>query len=610
MWIMKSMRIIWCLGFLLSLASLAYAQDNEKISLANEYFSQGETEKARTLYEELASDERNISFIHSNYFKLLLDLSEFKQAQRYLDKVIKRHPDNVHYQVDQVVLYERQGKDQQAQKHVNELIDEVKDNQYKLQMTAQQLVKNQMTDEAIHAYQTGRKASNDPYAFALQLANLYNLEQNLDMMIEEYLNFLNKNPSHLSYVQNVMQNLLTEQEDMLAFENLMYDKVQQSPNNRNYVELLIWLHLQQKNFYQAFIQARAVDKRWNLGGRRSMEIGQIALENKDYDMAVRIFEYVVENYREHPNYFFAKKLLVNAREEKIKHTYPVDKSAIKALITEYQQLIDESTQNSPAAMEARRNKALLHAFYLDEKDSAITILNEVIHTPGVSRELVAYCKMDMGDIYLLKGEPWESTLLYAQVEKAENDSPLAYEAKLKNAKLNYFKGDFQLAQEHLDVLKLATTREIANDAMKLSMLIKDNTVLDSTDQAMQAYASIELLLFQNKNQEAMQELEKMLQEYPDHSLTDEIYWLQAKIYMESGNFQQALDKLQRIVENYRYDLLSDDAAFLRADIYERQLGEVEKARELYKNFLMDYPGSIYTAESRKRFRKLRGDFVN
>jgi hypothetical protein len=34
--------------------------------------------------------------------------------------------------------------------------------------------------------------------------------------------------------------------------------------------------------------------------------------------------------------------------------------------------------------------------------------------------------------------------------------------------------DFELAQAHLDILKLATSREIANDAMELSLLITDN----------------------------------------------------------------------------------------------------------------------------------------
>ncbi|NJN97410.1 MAG: hypothetical protein HC875_26665 [Anaerolineales bacterium] len=118
------------------------------------------------------------------------------------------------------------------------------------------------------------------------------------------------------------------------------------------------------------------------------------------------------------------------------------------------------------------SKALLMAFYLDEKDEALLLLQEAIDLARYNNKFIAKCKTSMGDIYLLKGEPWEATLLYSQAEKLQKDSPIAYESKLKNAKLNYYKGDFELAQSHLDILKMATSREIANDAMELSLLIK------------------------------------------------------------------------------------------------------------------------------------------
>ena len=44
--------------------------------------------------------------------------------------------------------------------------------------------------------------------------------------------------------------------------------------------------------------------------------------------------------------------------------------------------------------------------------------------------------------------------------------------------------------------------------------------------------------------------------------------------------------------------------------YDFQLKDIENAKELYQQFLVDFPGSMYVAEARKRFRKLRGDFLN
>ena len=35
----------------------------------------------------------------------------------------------------------------------------------------------------------------------------------------------------------------------------------------------------------------------------------------------------------------------------------------------------------------------------------------------------------------------------------------------------------------------------------------------------------------------------------------------------------------------------------------------DKAMEIYREFLTKFPGSVYAAEARKRFRTLRGDFI-
>jgi hypothetical protein len=88
----------------------------------------------------------------------------------------------------------------------------------------------------------------------------------------------------------------------------------------------------------------------------------------------------------------------------------------------------------------------------------------------------------------------------------------------------------------LDILKLATSREIANDAMALSLLIKDNTQLDTGDLAMKKFADIELLIFQNKKIEAYSDLETLKSENPDHPLIDEILFKQAELKMEMGDF--------------------------------------------------------------------------
>ena len=604
----NSFHILSCF-LLMMLTKVAFSQDINQINLANEYYNMGDVDKALDMYKKLARNKKNIPIIHRNYFELLLSMDDLNTAEKYIDEVIKSRPDNIYYIIDKGLLYQRANELDKESSYYKKVFNDFKKDDRKTRQAAQYLIGKQKLDYAEELYLMGRNEQKDPYRYAIELATIYRLLNEKDKMIREYLNFVNRSPNNLPYVRNVLQNYLTESEDLKSLENLLYDLIQKDPENNIYSELIIWVNIQQRNFYGAFIQARAYDLRMGKEGNEIFEVGLIALENKDYETAIDIFDHLIKNYQTSYIYPIAKRYKIKSREELVKNTFPVNESEIRKLIDDYNLLVFEIGVNSRTA-EALLSKSHLHAFYLNEMDSAILILNTIITIPRISPELKAKCKLDLGDIYLLKGESWESVLLYAQVEKARKDSPTGYEAKLRSAKLSYYKGDFALAQQHLDVLKLATSREIANDAMKLSLLIKDNTGLDTSDFLLKKYADIELLLFQNKKQEALDSLNIMYEKYKGSKLTDEILWLLSSIYLEKGEFQRSIELLNIIVDEYGEDIFGDDAFFRMAEIYDYHLDNIEKSKNLYQEFLVKYPGSFYAAEARKRFRTLRGDYVN
>jgi TolA-binding protein len=91
-------------------------------------------------------------------------------------------------------------------------------------------------------------------------------------------------------------------------------------------------------------------------------------------------------------------------------------------------------------------------------------------------------------------------------------------------------------------------------------------------------------------------------------IQDDVYWLEANLRMKRGEFDQSLALLQKILTDYPDDILADDASFMQGDLYENYLKDKARAMDVYRNFLDKYPGSVYAAEARKRFRTLRGDF--
>ncbi len=608
--IIKLKATFLCLfSFLIFSSTPCLAQDQNDIQLANEYLIKGDKKKALELYRELSKNENNIVFIHNNYLETLLDLGRFDDAQTYLKKNLKKDPENFQYQLDLGFLYVRSGDLNKADRYFKELIFHNKSEVHRIKTMADYLATKSLTNYAIQALTESRQFLNNPYMFCLELAMLYRLQGNREKMVQEYLTYVTQNTANLQYVKNVLQALLSKPDELESLEKILYEKVQRQPDIDVYSDLLIWVTMQQKNFYAAFIQARAYDKRYKKEGEKCIEVARVSLDNLDYDNASKIFQYVIQQFPSSPNYLIARLGLIHTREARIRNSFPVNPDSVKHLVSDYKEFIKQFPENGNS-LDATRNEALLFANYLNQKDSAIQILNKLIANQRSSPLLRSKAKLDLGDIYLTMDQPWESALLYSQVEKTQKENQTGYEAKLKNAKLSYYKGDFRLAQEHLDILKEATTREIANDAMDLSMLIKENIAFDSVGQSLKEYASIELLLYQNKTDEALKKIQNLKEEknFPNNSILDDVYWLEANIRMKRGEFDQSIALLKKIQSEFGEDILADDAFFLEGEIYERQLKNKEKAMEIYREILNKYPGSVYAAEARKRFRQLRGDF--
>ncbi|MFT4031130.1 MAG: tetratricopeptide repeat protein [Siphonobacter sp.] len=583
-----------------------YPADLPEVQLGKEYLKNGEYEKARVSLEKLAKNKETLPQVYKPYLQTLTKLKEFGEAEKFLKRLMKTDDGNMLYRVDYARLLESQGKVAEAEKYYGEAILKAQKEESFTIGLGQNFLDHDQPDQALRLYQEARTAQKEPNRYALQVARLYKMMNQPDGMLEEYLKYGLENQE---VAQSLLQDEMRDDKLISHLEKLLYKKVQEQPDVTYYSEMLTWHLMQQKEFSRAFIQARALDRRLRQEGQKITEIGFMAMQNKDYVAAGKVFEYLVKEYTKSPNYPLYRRLLINAKEEVVKNTYPVNTSDIRILINQYQQLFTELGQNTKT-MEAMRNTAHLYAFYLNEKDTAAAILKKAIESNVMDQAFIDRCKLDLGDVYILTGEFWESTLLYSQVEKSEKDSPLGYEAKLKNAKYYYYKGDFDLAKEVLDILKKATSREIANDALELSLLIQDNTGTDTTETAMKRYATVDLMLFQHRMQEALDTLNILYETYKTHPLADEILWLRANTLLKENYPQEALNDLEKILKNYAVDILGDDALFLSAKIQQENMNNKETAMKLYQELLTKYPGSIHVAEARKRFRNLRGDTIN
>jgi TolA-binding protein len=367
--------------------------------------------------------------------------------------------------------------------------------------------------------------------------------------------------------------------------------------------------LQKKDYKNAFRQIKALDKLYQEDGYRVYQLALTAENDNDYDAAIEGFSYIVASKGvKNPLYLDAKQKVFACKRKKLTSGYTFTLNELRILEQEYETFLIEIGRYNGTA-QIMMELADLEALYLNDVDKAIKILEEVVDFPMLQAQRQARAKLSLGDYYLIKGENWEATLLYSQVDKAFKDDALGHEARFRNAKLAYYKGDFAWAKTQFGVLKSSTSKLIANDAIDMDVFITDNMGLDSNTTALEMYANAELFMFQNRFAEAFATMDSVLTMYPNHSLNDDVLYLKAKIYTKKQEYEKAIEYYNLILKNHVEEIRADNALFEMAELYEIPLKNKEKAKELYEKLFNEFSSSTLAVEARKKYRILRGDKV-
>lgn len=587
---------------------LAFAQSTDE-QLADQYFFNKEYEKAVVLYEKLY--KKNDAF-YRKYLNTLIELENFNEAEKVVKKKLKKTEDPLLATIDLGNVYNRSGDRKKAEQEFDDVIKKLPPTEQKIRDVANTFVAMNEFDYGLKTYMKGRKIMAGMYTFNFEIADIHGYKKDMPAMFGEYLNALEINPSALPTVEEALQTSLSDdasgkKNDLL--QNLLIDKIQAYPDRKIFAELLIWHQIQRQDFNGAFIQAKAMDKRLKEDGSRLIELANIATTNKAYGVAADCYKYVIKKGDDNYFYIPAKMNLVTVMNKKITEQNEYTQEDLQDLKELYVSTIKELGKTEET-VNLLRGYAHLCAFYLHDTETAINTLQETLDIYYIRPKDEAETKMDLGDVYLLTGEIWEPKLLYAQAEKMFKNDPIGHQAKLKNAKLSFYIGEFDWAKAQLNILKSATSQLIANDALYLSLLITDNTVMDTTTEALQMFARADLLIFQNKDEQALATLDSIQVLFPSHSLADDILYKKAHISIKEMDYTKAAEYLQKMVDSYSYEILGDDALFMLADITENKFEDKPKAMQLYQDLLINFPGSLYTVEARKRYRKLRGDQIN
>lgn len=600
-------RILFVL-FVVVAISPAMSQGNDH-ELANMYYTQGEFDKALGYYENLVKRSNNPFYIE-RYVECLVKTGDINEAEKQLKKIVRREPMNYQMGVLLGSVLEEADRKEEADKVYREMIDNLPSSSSAVIDLSNRFKSRSKFDWSLETLLKGRKLLKDRYPLNIQLAEAYGALGKTEEMINEYIGLIDYSVAYKSSVQNIMARYLSfeegESEEYEMMRRKLLERIQKSPDEKVYSELLIWLYLHRGNFAGALIQAKALDRRYKEEGRNVLELGVIAKHSGDYKTARKAFQYVKELGEDKVYFYRAEKELLNTSFIEVTQNRSFNKEEISQTVLEYETVLDR-VGKSANSFNLILELAEIKAFYAGEPTSARSLLTTGLTIPGVAKMEIARAKLLLGDIEVLLDNIWEASLLYMQVDKDFKYDAIGAEAKLKNARIFYYDGEFVFAQSQLDVLKGSTSKLIANDAMKLSLLITDNLGLDSNYTAMRQFAQADLLLEQHQYERAFAIYDSVLTYYPFHGLADEVLMRKASAMQYQGRWEEAIPYLEKVYNLHGQDILADDAIMQLAVIYDYHVKDKEKAKEWYRKILFDYKGSLHVIEARKRFRELTSE---
>ena len=622
-------QLILLLLFLLG-ASVSYTQAQElklfdpsqrtdikpkktKQTLAIEYYTSGDYEKAVSLFEELYKKNES-----SYYYKYLLycyvNLEDYRQAERMIKKSAKKNNKAYKQFADLGYIQLKRGKVQKAESLFDKAIGSLPANKAAVNELARDFRARGQNDLALITYDKGKELLRGDYGFESELGYLYYYLEQYEKMTDAYLDLLGNDPKQMRIVEYRIQSAFRRDKEDVVYPYLkkaLLKRIKDESDKSQYRELLLWLSVQRQDFNIALIQAKSLDKKGGNDAYRVFDLSKIILNHGDYDLCIQSLDYLLKLPKSQSQMYYteARQDMMTARFMAFQQLDFPSQKAIAQLQNEFDETIIELGKNKNT-IQSVMDYAEFLSFYQNDKHQAIFELESLLATNGLNKRDKAPVKLLLGDLYLLNDNPWDATLLYSQVDKDFKNDEMGFEAKLRNAYLSFYIGEFDWAKAQLDILKASTGKKIANDAMRLSLFIAENLDADSSVRALELYGRAELLHLQKQDSLAFKTYDSIFMLSLSHDIFDDVWYRKAEILIESHQYSKAKLLLEGMVEDYPDGLLADDAIWLLAELENYQFNDMDKAAEWYKFILTDYSSSIYSQEAREKYRGLRNEDVS
>ncbi len=605
--------------FILLMAGIIVAQDRNLSKniyrLGKSYEAAGKLEKAEEIYTELFTKEP----WNEEYFKALNNIylkeKKYKASINLLQTRLKTHPKDPNIYGLLGTSYYVSGDYSKAFKVWDSAIKAWSDNSSVYRLIANYALENRAFEKAIEILKKGAKRFKSNILFAYDLATLYSMTMKFGEATDEYCKILLRSPSQLSFVKSRISSFLNSHgafEASIAVVRRYFEDF----GKTEFLDLWVFLLTQKKEFSQAFELVKKLDEMLNAGGGRIFAFAENVFREKNYKIATKAFEYLIDNYKDSPFKPKAELRYAESKEHllagKIKPVSPFladflvspirDEKSVKEIIAYYSE-VAKSGYGANIKGEALFRIASVYENYLRDFNEAekfyAKIIKEFPYLNIASRAMlkIALLKIRQGDIESARRK------LDELLKKKNISEDIKNKAYYSLAEIRFWQGQFARASDLLKKITKNLSNDEANDALELELLLN---VFAKDSLHFAKFARGKYFSVVGKYDSAAKYFDSLATNENLFGLKDIAEYELAKVRLLEGNIPVATKILQDFINKGNTVLFKDKALFLLAQINEYVIKNRREALRFYSLLLEKFPHSLYFETSREKINSLQG----
>lgn len=561
----------------------------------------------KPIYERSPFDQN----LYGVLIELYLEADELKDAYELNERMQAIRRNDPLIILDKVVILRKDAKPKEARVLLDSLLDNLPKQKIRIDQFAQKLEQFDWYEDASKVYLKGRELLNNEWVYASELVHVNLQMGNIKDAAGYVLDMIYVPRNTMEDVQEAMMRIIdADKKGGHILKRQIQSRIKSNPNDYNWNELWNWYLLTQGDGEQAVKEMIALDKSLEEQGKRVVPLARYFANSNDFKLSLQLWDYVVQQGADAPFYQISRVGKVRTYLSEYELYFPNTRIHADEIIKEFDALLQDFPDQKKSDL--YRRYIAFQVNYLENiawglKESK-QLVSELKLT--ASKDLYLQSKLDYADYLVFNKEVWESAIILAQIEKEDPQGTFGEWSKFKSAELAFFRGDFVWAKQVLDILKVATTDYIANDALALSVLISENSADAQAEEALRELSSIKLLVKQFRFESALKLIDSLLESHANKDLEPYYFWEAFHVYDRIGQLEKAEKVLKALLEDHSEHVLADDATYQLAMLYHHKKKAPTLALEYYESLILNYPASTFVISSRKALNELQAKHKN